>query len=95
MIQLSSRDSPVAGRALCFHCTHRPELTNDPDFSIQWVAGRKRASVWMLAGSTPGACQNSDAVVGSGSMITIHLRLAIDSAIRFESGPTLTPVKPP
>jgi hypothetical protein len=70
-------------------------LVNDPDFSIQWVAGRNSASVSMSAGSTPGARQNSDAAVGSGSMMTSHLRLPIDSAIRFESGPTVTPVKPP
>jgi hypothetical protein len=92
---LSSRDSPAAGSTWCFHCAHRPELVNDPDFSIQWVAGRNRASVWMSSGSTPGACQNSYAEVGSGSMITSHLRLASDSAIRLESGPTVTPVNPP
>ena len=94
MIQLSSRDSPVAGRTLCFHCAHRPELTN---LRTSRSSGRRRnsASVWMLVASTPGECQPSDAVVGNGSMITIHLRLPIDSAIRLESGPTLTPVKPP
>ena len=40
---------------MCFHCAHRPELVNEPDFSIQWVAGRNSASVWMLSGSAPGA----------------------------------------
>ena len=87
---MSSLTSPVAGSAVCFHCAQRPELTKRPDFSIQCVVGKKKTSVSMLAGSTPGACQNSDEAVGSGSMTTNHLRLASDSIIRFESGPMFT-----
>src|SRR5919107_6260491 len=85
----------VAGSAGCFHCTQRPELTKEPAFSIQCVVGRKKTSVWTSAGSTPGACQNSDDAVGSGSMITNHLRFERDSMMRLESGPMLTLLMPP
>src|SRR5919106_3168709 len=88
--------SSTAGSAACFHCTHRPELVNDPDFSIQWVVGKKNTSVWISAGSTSksGAFQNSADVVISGSSTTSHFRFASESKIRLESGPMLTDVIP-
>src|SRR5919106_2164354 len=90
--------SSTAGSAACFHCTHRPELVNDPDFSIQWVVGKKNTSVWTSEGSTagsrPGAFQNSADDVISGSSTTNHLRFDSESMIRLESGPMLTDVIP-
>ena len=94
-IQLSSRTSLGAWLALYFHCAQRPELVNEPSFSIQWVVGRNRTSVATSAASIPGARQNSEPVVGSGSMMTSHFSLDSDCAMRFESGPTATPWKPP
>src|SRR5438105_8138504 len=53
-----------------------------------------KTSVLIEAGSRPGACQNSELVVGSGSMITSHFRL--ESAFRtwLESGPMEVAVIP-
>src|ERR687898_1705366 len=88
--------SPSAGRAACFHCTQRPEFVNAPDFSIQWVVGRKNTSVWIALGSTPGkSFHHSDDDVGSGSITTNHFKLPSDSAIRLESGPMLMLLIPP
>ena len=51
-------------------------------------------SVFTELGFTPGACQNSELVVGSGSITTSHLRLPSASITRFESGPMLVAVMP-
>src|SRR5437899_626424 len=77
-----------------FHCIQRPLFTKEPSFSIQWVAGSMKTSVSMFAGFSPGARQNSELVVGRGSMTTSHFML--DSACRtwFESGPMLVAVIP-
>src|SRR5262249_57490827 len=72
-----------------FHCDHRPLFTKDPSFSIQWVVGTMKTSVWMLFGSAPGRRQNSELVVGRASMTTNHLRLASASITWFESVPML------
>ena len=69
-------------------------MTKLPSFSIQCVAGKKKTSVLIFFGSTPGARQNSEVAVGRGSMTTSHLRLPMDSLIRFESGPMLRPDMP-
>ena len=53
-----------------------------------------KTSVWIDFASTPGRCQNSELVVGSGSITTSHLRLASASMTRFESGPMLVAVIP-
>src|SRR5205814_9827058 len=65
----------------------RPLLTNEPSFSIQCVAGRRKTSVLMLDASMFGACQNSELVVGSASMTTSHLRFERPLRTWFESGP--------
>src|SRR5262249_61138920 len=75
-----------------FHCDHRPLFTKDPSFSIQWVVGTMKTSVWMLFGSAPGRRQNSELVVGRASMTTNHLRLASACITWFESGPMLVGV---
>ena len=77
-----------------FHCTHRPLLVNDPSFSIQWVHGTMNTSVCTLAGSIPGACQNSELVVGNASMTTSHLRFASAWRTWLLSGPMLVAVIP-
>src|SRR5256885_6593650 len=77
-----------------FHCIQRPLLTKEPSFSIQWVVGIMKTSVLTELGSTPGACQNSELVVGSGSITTSHLRLPRACITRFESGPMLVAVMP-
>src|SRR5439155_23922263 len=61
---------------------------------VQCVAGRRKTSVSILAGSRPGARQNSELVVGKASMTTSHFSL--DRACRtwFESGPMLVAVMP-
>ena len=53
-----------------------------------------KTSVWIDFGSAPGRCQNSELVVGSGSITTSHLRLANASITRLESGPMLVAVIP-
>ena len=53
-----------------------------------------KTSVFTELGSTPGACQNSELVVGSGSITTSHFRLPSASITRFESGPMLVAVIP-
>src|SRR5437763_526267 len=92
--QLSSCTSPGASSTFHFHWAQRPELTKLPSFSIQWVQGKKNTSVSTFLGSTPGARQNSDVAVGSGSMTTSHLSFDSDWLIRLESGPMLTPDMP-
>src|SRR2546421_4946781 len=77
-----------------FHCDQRPLLTNEPSFSIQCVVGTMKTSVWIDFGSAPGRRQNSELVVGKGSMTTNHLRLASACITRFESGPMLVAVIP-
>src|SRR5205814_12662 len=77
-----------------FHCDQRPLLTNEPSFSIQCVVGSMNTSVCTVDESTFGARQNSELVVGSGSMTTSHL--SFPSAVRtwFESGPIDVAVMP-
>src|SRR3989442_8201920 len=94
MIQWSCRASPSGGSTASFHCIQRPLLTNEPSFSIQCVVGIMKTSVLTELGSTPGACQNSELVVGRGSMTTSHLRLPRACITRFESGPMLVAVIP-
>ena len=53
-----------------------------------------KTSVWMLAESTVGARQNSELVVGSGSMTTSHFSLPRACITWFESGPMLVAVIP-
>src|ERR1700694_6268743 len=53
-----------------------------------------KTSVLPELGFTPGACQNSELVVGSGSITTSHLRLPRACITRFESGPMLVAVIP-
>src|SRR6202011_1532973 len=77
-----------------FHCIHRPLLVKEPSFSIQCVHGSRKTSVWILLGSIPGPCQNSELVVGKGSMITSHLRLACAWRIWVVSGPMLVAIMP-
>src|SRR5256885_17137792 len=70
-----------------FHCDQRPLLTNEPSFSIQWVVGSMKTSVWIEAGSTFGAFQNSQLVVGSGAITTSHFSFPRAGITWFESGP--------
>src|SRR5687767_3740978 len=53
-----------------------------------------KTSVWICVGSTPGAFQKSELVVGSGSITTSHLRFESACMIWFESGPMLVAVMP-
>ena len=94
MTQWSWRAAPSGGITASFHCIQRPLLTNEPSFSIQWVDGTMKTSVLIVFGSTPGRCQNSELVVGSGSMMTSHFSLASASMTWLESGPMLVAVIP-
>src|SRR5213594_2896820 len=94
MIQWSWRASPSGGSTCSFHCDHRPLLTNEPSFSIQCVVGNMNTSVLIFVASTVGARQNSELVVGSGSMTTSHLRFPRACSTWFESGPMLVAVMP-
>src|SRR5439155_2393402 len=53
-----------------------------------------KTSVLIFAGSIPGARQNSDDVVGSGSMITSHFMFERPWRTWFVSGPMLVAVMP-
>ncbi len=53
-----------------------------------------KTSVCTLLLSTPGACQNSELVVGSASMTTSHFRLASAWRTWLVSGPMLAAVIP-
>ncbi len=53
-----------------------------------------KTSVSMVAASRPGACQNSELVVGNGSMTTSHFRLDSAFSTWLESGPMLVAVIP-
>ena len=53
-----------------------------------------KTSVLIWLSSMPGACQNSELVVGSGSMTTNHLRFDSAFSTWFESGPMLAAVMP-
>src|SRR5688572_30591039 len=53
-----------------------------------------KTSVLIFAGSCPGARQNSELVVGSGSITTSHFRFASACMIWFVSGPMLVAVMP-
>ena len=92
--QWSWRELPCGGSTASFHCTQRPLFTKEPSFSIQCVVGSRKTSVWMLAGVMPGACQNSELVVGKGSMTTSHLRLDSAFSTWLLSGPMLVAVIP-
>ena len=72
----------------------RPLLVNAPSFSIQCVHGSANTSVWTLEGSIPGACQNSELVVGMESITHSHLSLPSASCTWLESGPMLEAVMP-
>src|SRR5207249_1976024 len=93
-IQWSWRACPSGGSTWSFHCDQRPLLTNDPSFSIQCVVGTMKTSVFTEAASTPGACQNSELVVGSASITTSHLSLPSASRTWLLSGPMLAAVMP-
>ena len=80
--------------AASFHCIQRPLFTNEPSFSIQCVLGIMNTSVWIVFGSAPGRRQNSELVVGSGSMTASHLRLASACITWLASGPMLVAVMP-
>src|SRR5260370_9782848 len=71
--QWSCRAWPCGGMTWSFHCAQRPLLVNEPSFSIQCVVGSMKTSVLTWLGSTPGACQNSELVVGNGAFTTSHL----------------------
>ncbi len=77
-----------------FHCDQRPLLTKEPSFSIQWVVGNMKTSVWIFVESVFGARQNSELVVGNGSITTSHLSLPSASMTWFESGPMDVAVMP-
>src|SRR5919201_6858440 len=77
-----------------FHCDQRPLLTKEPSFSIQCVVGIMKTSVLIELGLAPGRRQNSELVVGNGSITTSHLRLASACITRLESGPMLVAVIP-
>src|SRR2546428_13673049 len=77
-----------------FHCDQRPLLVKEPSFSIQWLVGSRKTSVSTVDGSMPGACQNSELVVGSASMTTSHLSFESACMTWFESGPMLAAVMP-
>src|SRR5262245_24679190 len=100
MIQWSWRDSPSGWRTCSFHCDQRPLLTNEPSFSIQCVVGSMKTSVSISAVLLPvaslmlGARQNSELVVGSGSITTSHLSLVSAVSTWLESGPMLVAVMP-
>ena len=93
-IQWSCRACPWGGITWSFHCDQRPLLTNEPSFSIQCVAGSMKTSVLTWPASTPGACQNSELVVGSASITTSHFRLASAWRTWLLSGPMLAAVIP-
>jgi hypothetical protein len=69
-------------------------LVNAPSFSIQCVHGRAKTSVSIFDGSAPGACQNSELVVGMESMTHSHLSLPSACCTWLESGPMLDAVIP-
>ena len=94
MIQWSWRDSPSGGSTCSFHWAQRPLLVNEPSFSIQWVAGSMKTSVWTDFGSIPGACQNSELVVANASMTQSHFSLPRACSTWLESGPMLVAVMP-
>ena len=94
MIQWSCRDWPSGGSTWSFHCIQRPLFTKEPSFSIQCVVGSMNTSVFTEVESTPGARQNSELVVGSGSMTTSHSRLPSAFITWLESGPMLVAVIP-
>jgi len=75
VIQWSWRALPWGWITCSFHCTQRPLFTKLPSFSIQCVVGSRKTSVWIDLGSAPGRRQNSEEVVGRGSITTIHLSL--------------------
>src|SRR2546423_15450483 len=77
-----------------FHCDQRPLFTKEPSFSIQWVVGSMKTSVWIDAESTFGAFQNSELAVGSGSITTSRLSLPRAVIPWFESGPMAVAVLP-
>src|SRR3989442_15540479 len=52
------------------------------------------SSVWIAEASAPGACKNSELVVGSASITTSHLRLDSACCTWLESGPMLEAVMP-
>src|SRR5438128_9761166 len=93
-IQWSCLACPCGGITWSFHCAHRPLLVNDPSFSIQCVVGSMKTSVLTWLASTPGACQNSELVVGRGSMTTNHFRLPSAWRTWLLSGPMLAAVIP-
>src|SRR5712692_4921207 len=93
-IQWSWRAWPWGGRTWSFHCDQRPLLTKEPSFSIQCVVGSMNTSVLTWLGSVPGACQNSELVVGRASMTTSHLRFESACCTWLESGPMLAAVMP-
>src|SRR5712692_7221850 len=93
-IQWSCRAWPCGGRTWSFHCAHRPLLVKEPSFSIQCVVGSMKTSVLTWPGSIPGACQNSELVVGRGSMTTSHFRFDSACCTWLASGPMLAAVMP-
>src|SRR5207237_2527429 len=87
--QWSCRALPCGGMTWSFHCDQRPLLTKEPSFSIQCVVGTMNTSVWIDFVSAPGRRQNSELVVGAGSITTRHLRFAGARITRLESDPML------
>src|SRR5712664_2034559 len=92
--QWSWRALPCGGTTWSFHCAQRPLFVNEPSFSIQCVVGSMKTSVLISAGFIPGAFQNSELVVGSGSITTSHLRFESACSTWLTSGPIEVAVIP-
>ena len=98
MISWSLLASPGASAPLKCHCSQRLELTIEPSSSAKQVDGRRKTSVWILAGSagldSPWFCQKLDVSVAIGSMITMYLSLLNASRTLLASGKEASGLKP-
>jgi len=80
MISPSTLPSPGGSTAFSFQAMTRLELVKVPASSAKQPVGRRKTSVWILAGSTslsgPKFFQNSPVSVASGSITTRYFSLA-------------------
>src|SRR5512143_2772400 len=76
MISESGRDWPRGLTAVARHWAQRPELVMLPSFSKEAAAGRKKTSVFTLAGSVPGPFQNDAVSLSNRLTATIQSRVA-------------------
>ena len=77
---------PGGFTAACRHWTMPPEFEIDPFFSMKNAAGRRKTSVWMDFGSTPGRLQKSTVSVSQISWTTSVSSFPSASNVRFRFG---------